>query len=115
MASLAVLPEASIMNIVPRMTVVAGTPQCHLLHWLRMTRFTLQAFVFSRQREICLASVIEVPILPTSRTVAGLALDTQTSAMLVIFTVTSNTGNRSVFKGLGSVTVFTFHLHMATQ
>jgi len=115
MASFAILPKASIMDIITRMTVVAGTRQTHLLHRLRMTRVALQALVFSRQRKICLAIVIEVPVFPASRTMAGLALDTQASTVFVIFSMTSDTGNRGILKALRSVAVFTFHLHMPTE
>ena len=48
MAPLAVLSEASIMNVVPRMTVITGTWQAHFLHWLRMTCVALQAFMLAR-------------------------------------------------------------------
>jgi hypothetical protein len=59
--------------------------------------------------------MVKTPVLPASRAMAGLALDTQPTTVLVILSMTGDTGNRCIPERFASVAFFAFHFYVAAQ
>lgn len=57
------------------MTIITGPGQADFFHRLRMTLGTFQAHMLSGKREVSLFIMIEPPVFPAARAVAGFTLD----------------------------------------
>lgn len=109
MTSLALLAEATGVNVVPRMTTKAGARDIRYRgrigpRRLFMTFATTQFFMRAIQQETGLLGVIEVPCGPASRVVTKIAFAAQRIFMNVITHMTFGAGNRRIFKGWRFVT-----------
>jgi hypothetical protein len=84
MALLAIDSEMAAMNVLRAMTVVAGCAQLLFPDFSGMAGVTIDACVYSRQRKLRIARVIEPIWLPCARVVAFAALRTKSRCVEVI-------------------------------
>lgn len=75
MATLAVAPEVAAVHIVRVMTADTGAGKAHLLlHGVAMAGMAVDALVFAVQLVTGTQVVVEIPVLPVARVVAGFTL-----------------------------------------
>lgn len=104
--------KPAIVHIVSAVTTITGPGQADFFHRLRVAGNTLDRFVLAGQGEPGLPVVIECPLLPRTRIVAGFTLVTEPAPMIVIPPVTGDTRYRCALVGLVLVALYALNIFM---
>ena len=74
-----------------------------------VTRVAREARVRARQRKLRLRRMIERPVLPAARVVAGRAVRAQRATVLVVLSVAVDAGNRRVLEARRGMAILARH------
>ena len=93
MATLALSPEAAIMDIIGHMAVTTScrSSQFFATRWGFMTFITGNSFMATIQLEFCALIMIKIPNFPISCIMAGVALSSQAKLMHIFLFMATET------------------------
>ena len=114
-AALALGAELPEVDVVLAMAGCAVRRQLHFRRWLAVAVDALQASVLARKRKIGLAAMVELPVAPGVRGMAGSAVLAESAFVHIAALVTAEAILRCTLERLRAMTLRAGHEHMHAE